>query len=75
LAAARDQINSVVAHGGNSDTLNVMTKLFGSFHVGGCHFTMGDGSVQFVSENTNLDVYRTLAIRDDGLPVGGFSAR
>lgn len=72
LAAARDQINSVAQHGGNSDTLNTMTKLFGSFHVGGCHFTMGDGSVQFVSENINLDVYRTLAIRDDGLPIGGF---
>lgn len=72
LAAARDQMNSVAQHGGNSDTLNTMTKLFGSFHVGGCHFAMADGSVHFVSENINLDVYRTLAIRDDGLPVGGF---
>ena len=71
LAAARDQINSVVKHGGDSDTLNVMTKLFGSFHVGGCHFTMGDGSVQFISDNINLDVYRSLAVRNDGLPLGG----
>lgn len=71
LAAARDQINSVKLHGGNSDTLNVMTKLFGSFHTGGCHFAMADGSVQFINENINIDTYRTLSTMADGLPVGG----
>ena len=71
LAAARDQINSDPRHGGNTDTLNTMTKLFGSFHPGGCHFLMADGSVHFVSENIDLALYQQTAIRDDGLPVGG----
>lgn len=50
----------------------VMTRTFDSLHTGGCHFLMADGSVHFVSENMNLDVYRTIGIRDDGLPTGGF---
>jgi len=44
---------------------------FGSFHTGGAHFVMADGSVQFVNENVNFASFRTLAIRDDGLPIGG----
>lgn len=71
LAAARDQINSDPRHGGNTDTLNIMTKLFGSFHPGGCQFLMADGSVHFVSENIDLALYQQTAIRNDGLPVGG----
>jgi prepilin-type processing-associated H-X9-DG protein len=70
LAAAYQQINADPRHGGNTDTLNIMTKLFGSFHPGGCQFLMGDGSVHFVSENINLAVYQNTAIRDNGLPVG-----
>jgi len=50
----------------------VMTRTFGSLHTGGCHFLMADGSIHFVNENMNIDVYRTLGIRDDGLPTGGF---
>jgi prepilin-type N-terminal cleavage/methylation domain-containing protein len=29
----------------------------GSNHVGGCHFLMGDGTVRFVSENVDLNLY------------------
>lgn len=80
MAAARDQINSVPGSGGsrknwpsNQDGRNVSSTLFGSFHPGGCHFTMADGSVHFVSENIDLNVYHTLAIREDDLPIGGFT--
>lgn len=34
---------------------------FGSKHVGGGHFTMGDGSVKFVSENVDLNTYRAVS--------------
>ncbi len=39
---------------------------FGSNHSGGCHFLLGDGSVHFISENTNLKILQALATRDGG---------
>jgi len=71
-AAAREQINSDPRNGIKFDTLNIMTKLFGSYHPGGCHFLMADGSTQFMPETVDLFIYQTLAIRDDGFPAGGF---
>jgi len=47
------------------------TRGMSSYHVGGCQVAMGDGSVQFLSENMDLGIYQTLGIRDDGLPVSG----
>jgi len=32
------------------------SRCFSSVHVGGCHFTMGDGAVRFVSENIDYNV-------------------
>ena len=37
-----------------------------SFHTGGTHMLFGDGSVRFVSENTNLTVLYQLYTRDNG---------
>jgi len=71
IAAAVLQINSYPGDGGKVDTFNYQSRLFGSFHPGGCQFGLLDGSVHFVSETINLDVYQTLANRDDGLPQGG----
>ena len=76
LAAAVLQINSVPGSGGESNSVGVdlfpqMSKLFGSFHVGGCNFTMSDGSVRFVSETIDLATYQATAVRNDGLPLGG----
>jgi prepilin-type N-terminal cleavage/methylation domain-containing protein len=71
LAAAMLPINSYPEHGGRADTLNYQTRLFGSFHPGGCHFALCDASVRFVSENIDLSVYQQLAVRDDQLPNGG----
>ncbi len=39
---------------------------FGSNHPGGCHFLLGDGSVHFLSENTQLRILQALATRDGG---------
>ena len=39
---------------------------FGSNHPGGCHFLLGDGSVHFLSENTQLRILQALASRDGG---------
>ena len=43
---------------------------FGSLHVGGCHFMLGDGSVRFVSENIDLATYRNLSTIADGKTLG-----
>ncbi len=42
-----------------------------SFHPGGCHFTMADGSVQFLSENITQNVLAALTTRADGEPISG----
>ncbi len=71
LAAAMLPINGYPDHGGNSDTLNYQTRLFGSFHPGGCQFALCDGSVRFVSETLDINVYQRVAVRDDRLPEQG----
>lgn len=43
-----------------------------SFHVGGSHFTMGDGAVRFVSENINFDTFISLSTPNGGEVVGDF---
>jgi prepilin-type N-terminal cleavage/methylation domain-containing protein len=37
-----------------------------SAHVGGTFVTMGDGSVQFLTDDLDFDLLRCLSIRDDG---------
>lgn len=69
-AAAKEQINSISGSGGSQDTLSIMTRLFGSFHPGGCSFAFADGSVAFISDAISLTTYHQLANRSDGLPVG-----
>ncbi len=44
-----------------------------SFHPGGVHFLMVDGSVQFLTESIDLAIYQQLGHPQDGLPAGGFS--
>ncbi len=42
---------------------------FASWHPGGCHFAMADGSVQFISENTSDHVVKALSTRNGGETV------
>jgi prepilin-type N-terminal cleavage/methylation domain-containing protein len=67
LAGAQESINLHAGPGVHD------TRGFSSFHVGGCHFLMSDGSVHFVSQNIDLNVYRQLGQRADSLPTGGFA--
>ena len=41
-----------------------------SFHAGGAHILVADGAVRFLGDNTNADICRLLAVRDDGGVLG-----
>ncbi len=45
---------------------------FASFHAGGSQFLMGDGSVRFLSENIDPEIYNRLGNRADGELVGEY---
>jgi prepilin-type processing-associated H-X9-DG protein len=44
-------------------------RVYGSWHSGGGSFLMADGSVHFLNENMDVEAYRRLGKRADGLPV------
>jgi prepilin-type N-terminal cleavage/methylation domain-containing protein len=44
----------------------VTSRTFGSYHRGGAFFAMGDGSVQFLSNDTTVALLRALGARNDG---------
>jgi prepilin-type N-terminal cleavage/methylation domain-containing protein/prepilin-type processing-associated H-X9-DG protein len=44
----------------------------GSYHVGGCHVLMADGSVRFASENMDIIVRQNLSACGDGNVIGEF---
>jgi hypothetical protein len=43
-----------------------------SMHEGGCHAIMGDGSVQFFSENIDFNIFRNLNSAAGGEVIGNF---
>jgi len=43
-----------------------------SFHTGGVHAGLGDGSVRFLSENASVEILGALSSRDGGEVVGEF---
>jgi prepilin-type N-terminal cleavage/methylation domain-containing protein len=55
----------------NVGDLSFMTT-FGSSHLGGCFIALADGSIHFFSETIDLAAYRSLGVRNDGLPLGGW---
>lgn len=45
---------------------------FGSYHVGGGHFLMGDGAVRFLSENVHYTTFTNLNRVSDGQIIGDY---
>jgi len=71
LAAARNGINSWGGNMAVDSPLLIAQDYFGSMHTGGAHFAMADGSIHFVSQNVDSNLFQSLGIRNDGLPTGG----
>lgn len=72
IGAAVDGINTSTYNPATSNFNSIpVMRTFGSRHSGGgCNVTMGDGSVRFLSENMDINAYRQMAKREDGLPLG-----
>lgn len=45
------------------------TTGFGSQHVGGAHFVLGDGDVRFIANTIDIQAYRDLSTIDDGREI------
>jgi prepilin-type N-terminal cleavage/methylation domain-containing protein len=50
----------------NADAALLVVGGFGSFHAGGGHFVLGDGSVRFISQAISSQLFQNLANRKDG---------
>ena len=85
LSAAELPINDLDGDGSKWDTAfgnggknppqgqGVQQRMLGSFHTGGCHILMADGSAHYFNETIDINIYRQLGARDDDLPNGGFT--
>lgn len=69
-----DALDPFDGDGGNRHDEYHRENGFSSYHPGGAHFAMADGSVQFYSESTNQLVLFARATRADGEVIAGDSA-
>ena len=65
LSAVTQAPNSTTPGAGAGMTYGGNTIL-NSFHAGGIHCLMADGSVQFISNNINFLTFQQLCVKDDG---------
>jgi prepilin-type N-terminal cleavage/methylation domain-containing protein len=71
LTAVTQAPNSRTAGAGAGFTWGGNTIL-NSFHTGGIHVGLTDGSVRFVSDNINFATFQALCVKDDGVVIGDF---
>ena len=67
MGSAKNIVKGINVAGYNGSS-NFNSPSFGSLHIGGAHFLMGDGTVRFVSENIDMGVYCATASCDGGEP-------
>ncbi|WP_437229918.1 DUF1559 domain-containing protein [Planctomicrobium sp. SH661] len=71
ISSFKVRINSKTTSSG-AETCYGPNTAWTSYHTGGIHALLTDGSVRFLSENTDMDTLRRLAARDDGEVVGEY---
>jgi prepilin-type processing-associated H-X9-DG protein len=57
---------------GSANGHSMLQEGFSSWHDGGGHLLMADGSTRFMSENADLGLQQKLGSTRDGLPTGDF---
>lgn len=78
--AAICALTSFVLNPVPTEHIRVTRTAFSSHHPGGAHFTLADGSVQFIEETigfggrtpTTYGVYQRLGVRNDGQVIGEY---
>jgi type II secretory pathway pseudopilin PulG len=63
-------VNSVVPMSGSNQ--DKTTVGFSSWHTGGMQAVLGDGTVRFISDGIDPDIYQNLSRRSDGMELGEF---
>ena len=71
LTGVQYRINSPTTAGGSDNPWDANTVI-NSFHTGGIHGLLADGSVRFISDNVDFTTLTKLCSRDDNLPIGDF---
>lgn len=71
LTGVQYRINSPTLAAGSDQPWDPNTVI-NSFHVGGIHGLLGDGSVRFLSDNMDMALLRNLCSREDGVPLGEY---
>lgn len=56
----------------HSSGTNRTSMGFSSWHQGGAHFAIADGSVRYISDSIDLNTYVNLSARSDGQVIGEF---
>lgn len=71
VSTLRYRPNSPTVTTGSNVTYGANT-LWTSFHTGGVHTLLGDGSVRFASDNADMTTLHRAAVMNDGDPVSEF---
>lgn len=71
LTSVQYKINAPTMAGGSDNPWDANTVI-NSFHTGGIHGLLADGSVRFISDNIDFGVLRNLCSRADNVPLGEF---
>lgn len=71
LSSVQYKINSPTTAGGSDNPWDANTVI-NSFHTGGIHGLLADGSVRFISNNIDFNTLVNLCSKNDGVPLGEF---
>jgi len=70
VAGAVDGINSNPHNPATAFDPAIVGRTFGSPHTGGCNFALADGSVVFVNDRVDINLYRAMGSRNGGEALG-----